>query len=99
MDLVNTVSCQMCNYVFIGYFPAKSISVYVGLTSHSFINNGAYACALNITSLYMGITIQCVAPVRGRFLTIVQSGERNGNSSHHGLEICDLRVYGQGENY
>ena len=69
------------------------MSVYVGSSPDDVGDKGGHACALNVTSEYLATTLQCVMPVIGRFLTIIHQKDY----FLHGIEICDLRVYGEGE--
>ena len=50
-------------------------------------------CAVDVSSGYLAITVQCVIPVTGRFITIFQLGY----DALYGFDICDLQVYGEGE--
>ena len=63
------------------------------MSPDTFWDKGGHACALDVSSGYLAITVTCVMPVTGRFLTIFQPND----FGPYGFEICDLRVYGQGE--
>ena len=74
------------------------ISVYVGWSPELPCNQSAQACALDVSSQYLVMTLQCVRPLTGKFITISQGEESviTYPDVYHGLEICDLAVYGQG---
>ena len=63
------------------------------MSPDAFWDKGGYVCAQDVSSEYLAITVQCVMPVTGRFITIWQPNDY----PPYGFEICDLRVYGQGE--
>ena len=69
------------------------------MSPDAFWENGAYTCDQDISSEYLFITILCRTPVQGRFLTIYQQNTGMSSNVHmtDGLEICDIRVYGESE--
>ena len=71
------------------------------MTPDSWEVNGAYVCATDISSVYIAVTIQCVSPVNGRFVTLHQTEQSTpeGTTGHgqYGLQICDIRIYGEGK--
>ena len=78
----------------IGDILVKDISINVGITTADHWDNGGQTCALDVSSIYLVTLVQCIMPVTGRFLTIFPQS----SNSLDGIEICDLRVYGQGKN-
>ena len=79
--------------MFTGDLLAQGISLYAGKSPDAFGVNGGHACALNVTSEYMVITVQCIMPVSGKFLTIYQPE----GDTESGIEVCDVQVYGEGK--
>ena len=69
------------------------MSILVAHSPGAFLDGGGHTCADNVSSEYLVLTVQCVMPVAGRFLTIIKKDEY----FHNGIELCDLRVYGQGK--
>ena len=72
---------------------AKDISIYAANSTEVFWDKGGQACALDVTSKYMVITVQCVMPITGRFLGIFQQSTQ----PPYGIEICELYVHGKGK--
>ena len=82
-----------------GDAPTTGLSIYVGLTPGFSNDMSQYACTLDVSSEYISITIRCITPVTGRFVTMYQSGVEMAGDPHHeyGLNICDIRIYGSGK--
>lgn len=63
------------------------------MSPDKFWDKGGHACALDVSSKYIVVTVLCIMPVSGRFITIIQKGDE----APYGFEVCELRAYGQGE--
>ncbi len=81
----------------------RLFNIYVGMTSDRFLDGGALVCARNRTAgAAESAIVECVQPVLGRYLTIVNLvysyGEPVEKQKYEKcLYLCEVEVYGQGK--